>query len=176
MTPQTSKPGSERATLACAACGAEARRDSARFCSTCGRELGADYFPTDTLRASYRFEGRPAAARVRLREGPARRRFASRAPRKGEFSVAARGQDGAAATALAFVTYALVPYIGILFCPGALLMGGLGLLRSYRAPKPSGRRASALAVLLGLLVLCVQVLLWWLLYKVPEWSSGGSIQ
>jgi hypothetical protein len=164
------------ASRACAACGAEARRDSARFCSTCGRELGADYFPTDTLRASYHFEGRPAASRVRLRERPAARRGAAGGRWKGEFSMSARGNNGAAATALAFVTYALVPYIGILFCPGALLMGGLGLLRSYRAPKPTGRRASALAILLGLLVLCVQLLLWWVLYKVPEWSGGGSNQ
>jgi len=75
---------------------------------------------------------------------------------------------GVTATARAFVVYALVPYLGILFCPGALLLGFAGLLRSRRAPE--ARRDSALSVALGLLILCVQLALWWILYKVPEWS------
>ena len=86
-------------------------------------------------------------------------------------------EGGAAATAFAFVTYALVPYLGILFCPGALLFGGVGLVRAWRAPGGVGRasaaRASALSILLGLLVLCAQLLLWWILYKVPEWARAS---
>ena len=85
----------------------------------------------------------------------------------------ARGtENGAAATAMAFVTYALVPYLGILFCPGALLFGGVGLLRAWRAPRGghASARSSALIIALGLLVLCAQLLLWWILYKVPEWA------
>ena len=35
-------------------------------------------------------------------------------------------QNNAAATARAFATYALVPYLGILFCPGALYHNGRG--------------------------------------------------
>ena len=81
-----------------------------------------------------------------------------------------RSENGAAATAMAFVTYGLVPYLGILFCPGALLFGGLGLVRAWRAPRPGHARASALSLALGLIVLCAQLLLWWILYKVPEWS------
>ena len=41
------------------------------------------------------------------------------------------------------------------------------------APQSSAsgaRRSSALIFALGLLILCVQLLLWWILYKVPEWS------
>lgn len=79
-----------------------------------------------------------------------------------------------AATALAFVTYGLVPYLGILFCPGALLLGGVGLLRSWRAPHREAARASVLSLALGLLVLCAQLLLWWILYKVPEWSRQAG--
>lgn len=75
-------------------------------------------------------------------------------------------------TALAFVTYSLVPYLGIIFCPGAILMGGVGLLRSYRAPQRGGRRASYTGIALGFLILCVQIILWWILYKVPRWSRG----
>ena len=79
-------------------------------------------------------------------------------------------ENGAAATAMAFVTYALVPYLGILFCPGALVFGGVGLVRAWRAPQRGHARAAALSLALGLLVLCAQLLLWWILYKVPEWS------
>jgi len=82
--------------------------------------------------------------------------------------------SGVSATALAFVTYALVPYLGILFCPGALLLGGFGLLRSRRAPHAAARREYALSFALGLLILCAQLLLWWILYKVPEWSRQAG--
>jgi hypothetical protein len=85
-------------------------------------------------------------------------------------------ESGTTATAFAFVTYALVPYLGILFCPGALLFGGVGLVRAWRAPHGARAavRSSALSIALGLLVLCVQLLLWWILYKVPEWSRGAA--
>ncbi len=84
-------------------------------------------------------------------------------------------ESGAASMAFAFVTYALVPYLGILFCPGALLFGGVGLVRAWRAPRGAREavRASALSIALGLLVLCVQIVLWWILYKVPEWARGA---
>ena len=85
-----------------------------------------------------------------------------------------RSESGAAATAMAFVTYALVPYLGILFCPGALLFGGVGLLRAWRAPRSGHARAAAWSLALGLLVLCAQLLLWWILYKVPEWSRQSQ--
>jgi len=79
-------------------------------------------------------------------------------------------ENGAAATAMAFVTYALVPYLGILFCPGALVFGGVGLVRAWRAPQAGHARHAALSLALGLLVLCAQILLWWILYKVPGWA------
>ena len=85
-----------------------------------------------------------------------------------------RSENGAAATAMAFVTYALVPYLGILFCPGALLFGGVGLVRAWRAPRPGHARAAIVSLVLGLVVLCAQILLWWILYKVPEWSRQSQ--
>lgn len=164
---------------ACPACGARARRAGARFCATCGRALGGGYFPADSVRASYRFERAPAQSRQHRPVAPARpQRWATgrrTAARGGvEFMPRVR-ESGAAATAFAFVTYALVPYLGILFCPGALLFGGVGLVRAWRAPHASGgaARASALSIALGLLVLCVQLVLWWILYKVPEWSRAA---
>ena len=172
MSRHVEESGAENATRACHACGAGARRAEARYCSTCGHALGEDYFPTASLRASYRFE-RLSAARIsgatraprlaRARRGRSRANFRREAmPRE--------NGSGVSATALAFVTYALVPYIGILFCPGALLLGGFGLLRSCRAPHAAARREYALSFALGLLILCAQLLLWWILYKVPEWS------
>ncbi len=79
--------------------------------------------------------------------------------------------NSAATTALALVTYALVPYLGILFCTGAVLLGGVGMWRARRAPHLGGRRASILSVVMGLVILCAQLLLWWILYKVPEWTQ-----
>lgn len=83
----------------------------------------------------------------------------------------ARNSNGASTTALAFVTYSLVPYLGILFCPGALVMGGIGLYNSYRTPERGGRRASYIGVISGVLVFCAQIFLWWILYKIPEWAK-----
>jgi len=78
-----------------------------------------------------------------------------------------------AATARAFATYSLVPYLGILFCPGAVLLGGLGVFRSYRlASDGESRLACCFSVLAGILITAVQLLLWWILYKVPLWARG----
>jgi hypothetical protein len=81
-----------------------------------------------------------------------------------------RNVSAVTATARAFVTYALVPYIGIIFCPGALLLGGVSYLRASRSPQATGRRDAVVSIALGLFVLCAQIALWWVLYKVPEWS------
>ena len=151
----------------CPACGAKARRVDARFCSACGRRLDDTYLPADALRASYNPQRpRPVSrgATGKLRK-PIKSSMEAINP--------ARNTNGASTTALAFVTYALVPYLGILFCPGAVVMGGLGLYNSYRSPARGGRRASYASVLVGLLVFCAQLFLWWILYKVPEWARGA---
>jgi hypothetical protein len=75
------------------------------------------------------------------------------------------------ATARAFATYSLVPYLGILFCPGAVLVGTLGVVRSYSSPEASStRKACYVSTVVGVVVLLVQLLLWWILYKVPVWG------
>lgn len=76
-----------------------------------------------------------------------------------------------AGTARAFATYSLVPYLGILFCPGAVLVGTLGVFRSYGSREASSTRAACyMSTAVGLVVLLVQLLLWWILYKVPVWG------
>ena len=79
-------------------------------------------------------------------------------------------RNGASSAARAFATYSLIPYLGILFCPGAVVMGGFGVFRSYRRLEADGRGAAYASIVVGVLVLGAQLLLWWILYKVPEWS------
>lgn len=153
----------------CPACGTTARRAAARFCATCGRTLEDGYLPADALRASYHLQ------QQRRHLKPARQQTATRPPRPRTPAARplaeSRNDNNASMTALAFVTYSLVPYLGILFCPGAILMGSLGLLKWHRAPHRGGRRASSAAVIFGLVILCAQLLLWWILYKVPQWAG-----
>jgi len=78
-----------------------------------------------------------------------------------------------AATARAFATYSLVPYLGILFCPGAVLVGSFGILQSLRTHgKAEHRVVCYLSVIAGFVILVIQLLLWWILYKVPIWARG----
>jgi len=76
-----------------------------------------------------------------------------------------------AGTAKAFATYSLVPYLGILFCPGAVLFGTVGVVRSYRSRDASVRGACYLSTAVGFVVLAVQLLLWWILYQAPRWAT-----
>ena len=170
MKEVVSQPGDKQSPLrACPACGAVARRVDARFCSSCGRRLDETYLPADALRASYNQRHHRVVSRsssiVRSSEKPMKSSIQS--------SLRPANRNGAAMTAMAFVTYALVPYLGILFCPGAVLMGGLGLYNSYRTPERVGHRASRFGIALGLLIFCAQLLLWWILYKIPQWRMDS---
>jgi hypothetical protein len=79
--------------------------------------------------------------------------------------------DSVAAIARAFATYSLVPYLGILFCPGAVVVGTVGVMRSYRLPQAeTARTACYLSLTMGVVVLVAQLLLWWILYQVPVWA------
>ena len=78
---------------------------------------------------------------------------------------------GLPGTARAFATYSLVPYLGIIFCPGAVLLGTVGVLRSYRSNQES-RGVCYASTITGVVVLAVQLLLWWILYQVPRWANG----
>src|SRR5258705_4633452 len=75
-------------------------------------------------------------------------------------------------TARAFATYSLVPYLGILFCPGAVLMGGLGIVRSYQTSRDDDRSTCYASMLVGLVVLAVQNLLWLGLFRCAFLGTG----
>ena len=79
-----------------------------------------------------------------------------------------------AGTARAFATYSLVPYLGIVFCPGAVVLGTVGVFRSYRSQPDkdnSARRVYYTSAIVGAVVLAVQLLLWWILYQAPRWAN-----
>jgi len=82
--------------------------------------------------------------------------------------------SGLPGTARAFATYSLVPYLGIVFCPGAVVLGTVGVVRSYRSqmtPAESSRGVCYASTIVGLVVLAVQLLLWWMLYQAPRWAN-----
>ena len=79
-------------------------------------------------------------------------------------------------TARAFATYSLVPYLGILFCPGAVVVGTVGLVKSYRSGETrEGRLVCYASTIAGVVVLVIQLLLWWILYRVPAWAAGAGL-
>ncbi len=72
--------------------------------------------------------------------------------------------------ALVFLNFALVPYLSLLFCPGVLVLGGIGFWRARYAPRQYGSaRIAGRCFLLGLIIFGAQVFLWWLLSNLPLW-------
>jgi hypothetical protein len=138
----------------CSACGAEIERESAKFCRICGKHLLEEYQPLDTLRASYRLQGKNFQF--------------EKSDERGAENLFAENKNSASATAAAFLVYSLVPYLGILFCPGAFVMGGVGIFVSYRKPYLGGGKTSLYSIVLSVVVFAVQIFLWWLLYIIPE--------
>ena len=143
----------------CSACGTEIEREFSKFCRVCGKLLLEEYQPLDSLRASYRLQGKSF-------------QFEKSDKQKAE-NLFEENKNSASATASAFVVYSLVPYLGILFCPGAFVMGGIGALVARRKPYLGGGRTSLYSIILSIIIFAIQILLWWLLYLIPE--LGRSI-
>lgn len=136
----------------CSACGAESNRRLARFCRVCGKFLSEDYKPLDAFRAAHRMQGKILSVK------------SANAPER----LFAQNKNSASEIAWAFVVYSLVPYLGILFCPGAAVLGGVGIIVSRRRPYLGGGRKSAYSLVLSFIIFAVQIFLWWLLYFIPE--------
>ena len=60
----------------------------------------------------------------------------------------------------------MVPYLGILFIPFALVFGGLDYISRRR--ELGNHRPTLVPVALSVFLLAAQLLLWWLLYLIPE--------
>ena len=84
-----------------------------------------------------------------------------------------KNENQASQTAWACLVYSFVPYLGILFVPFAFFAGGFGYFVSYRNPNLGGRKLGIVCVALSFVVLAIQILLWRLLYIIPE--LGKSI-
>ncbi len=70
--------------------------------------------------------------------------------------------------AWAFAVFSWVPYLGILFLPFAFIFGVSGFYTSIKNTRLSGRKLSVNSLISSFIVLAVQVLLWYLLYLIPE--------
>jgi hypothetical protein len=138
----------------CPACGGASRRDNAKFCLDCGKSLFEDYQPLDHVRASYRLQGKTFEFRKAEEEETA--------------NLFERNKNTAAQTAWACLVYSMVPYLGILFIPFTVLIGGVGYAAAVRRPDLGGRRMALASLGLSFVVLLIQLFLWWLLYIVPE--------
>lgn len=137
----------------CSACGAQARRRFAKYCLDCGKSLWEDYQPLDNLRASYRLQGK---------------NISPKQVQKSELTnLFRKAENSALELAWAFLVYSMVPYLGILFTPGAIFMSSIGAISAYRHPDSEGLKSSIYNIFLSLLVLSIQFLLWWLLYMIP---------
>lgn len=138
----------------CPACGAESRRGNAKFCFTCGKLLKEDYQPLDTLRASYRLQGKTF--------------LAENAPQKEITDLFERNENDVSQTAWACCVYSMVPYLGILFIPLTLILSSYGLAVSYSKPQLGGRKLALVSIGLSFTIFLLQIFLWWLLYIIPE--------
>ncbi|HEV7929209.1 MAG TPA: hypothetical protein VGP12_03655, partial [Nitrosospira sp.] len=136
----------------CPACGAEAMRP-ARFCAVCGKLTREGYQPLDTIRASYGLQGKHFKFQNNIEEPE---------------SLFEENKNAVSQTAWACVVYSMVPYLGILFIPFAFVIGGFGYAVSFRRPQLGGRKLAATCIGLTFMVLAVQIVLWWLLYVIPE--------
>lgn len=151
-------PNQPQGYRVCPACGAQARRKLAKYCLDCGKSLQEDYQPLDNLRASYRLQGKPFQLKTKEKEEP-----------KALFK---KNQNIALELAWAFLVYSMVPYLGILFTPGAIFMGGIGAISAYRSPYPEKMKSSLQNIGLSLIVFSIQLMLWWLLYIIPDLKVG----
>lgn len=138
----------------CAACGASASRELANYCLVCGKTLLEDYQPLDRLRSSYRLQGRGY-----LLENLKQERV------QDLFAV---NRNPVSETAWASCVYSMVPYIGVVFIPFTIIASFLGFGISLRYAGAGGSKLSAAAFGLSFVILAVQILLWWLLYLIPE--------
>jgi hypothetical protein len=140
--------------IVCSACGTRAKREDAKFCRVCGKLLKEGFQPLDNLRASYRLQGKTFPTENR--------------PKEETVNLFETNKNAASESAKALIVYSLVPYLGILFCPFALVSGGVGVFVAYQKPHLGGARASFYSIVLTVVIFAVQIFLWWLLYIIPE--------
>jgi len=141
-------------TPTCPACGTASARENARYCLVCGKVLSEDYQPLDTIRSAHRLQGKSF--------------LVENAESEEITDLFAREENAVSETAWACFVYSMVPYLGIVFIPMTFVIGGAGIAASYKYPRMGGRKLAMVSIGLSVLVLVIQILLWWLLYLVPK--------
>lgn len=115
--------------------------------------MSEDYLPLDSIRSSYGMQRRPLKMET-----------TSSTP----VNIFRPERNAVSDTAWACVVYSMVPYLGILFVPLAFITGGIGYAVSKQRPHLGGGRMASVCVALSVVILVVQIFLWWLLYIIPE--------
>lgn len=115
--------------------------------------MNEDYLPLDAIRSSHGMQRRPL-------------KIEALNPVTGDLFDTPRSP--VSETAWACVVYSMVPYLGILFIPLAFITGGIGYVVWRRSPHIGGGRLASVCVALSVVILLVQIFLWWLLYIIPE--------
>jgi hypothetical protein len=144
--------------MACQACGFLAARHEANYCLVCGKTLSENYRPLDRIRSSNRLQGKSFLVENAESEEI-----------NDLFEV---NRNSVSEAAWASCVYSMVPYLGIVFVPFTVLAATAGIGVALRHPKAGGRRLAAESIVVSFFVLAVQILLWWLLYIVPDLSRN----
>ena len=138
---------------ACPACGARSRRAAARYCATCGRSLRErGYSPADSLRASYRWPN--------ITPRPAPRAHATADPLW-------RHRNEQTARGYVFLAYALVPFVGVVFCACAVVCCAAGLREARRGGRAGEAGAARRGVAYAVLLAGVQTFIWLVAFILP---------
>ena len=138
----------------CSACGSKAVRASANYCLVCGKTLSEDYQPLDTIRSAHHLQGKSFLVEN------------TKSPEVEDLFE--RNENGVSQTAWASFVYSMVPYLGILFIPFTVVIGGAGVAHSYKHPSAGGRKLALVSIGLSFFVLFLQLFLWWLLFIIPD--------
>lgn len=140
--------------IVCVACGTQAEREDAKYCLVCGKIMSEDYQPLDTLRSSYRLQGKSFLVENSETE-----------PITDLFEI---NRNPVSEMAWASFVYSMIPFLGILFMPVTFIIGIYGFAISLRHPVAGGRKLSLVSMGLTFPVLGIQIFFWWLLYIIPE--------
>ncbi len=141
-------------SLICVACGTQVERDTAKYCPVCGKVLSEDYQPLDTLRSSYRLQGKSF--------------LVENAETEEITDLFEINRNSVSEMAWASFVYSMVPFLGILFIPVTFVIGIYGVGIALKYPKAGGKRLSLISMGLSFPILGIQIFFWWLLYIIPE--------
>ena len=121
-------------------------------CGVCGKLMSEGFQPLDVIRSSYGMQrkrldfGREIAAETLFYEQP----------------------PLVSKIAWACAVYSMVPYIGVIFIPFAIIIGSCDYFAAQRDGRKSDQRAALITLTVSSLLLAAQIILWWLLYLIPE--------